>query len=45
MPRTPTVITGDQQDLPVTGKPYTCGWQGDPLDLGYVVMVMAQHTR
>ena len=25
-------------------EPFTSGWQGDRLDLGYVVMVMAQQT-
>ncbi len=25
--------------------PFESGWQGDPFDLGYIVMIMAQHAR
>lgn len=31
---------GNLAALPIMAEPLTSGWQGDPFDLGYVVMVM-----
>ena len=44
VPRRPAPADGKVADLPLT-DPFTSGWQGDRLDLGYVVMVMSQQTR
>jgi hypothetical protein len=55
--RTLTVRTADDIPVPhhparpettlagLDGDAFTSEWQNDPFDLGYVVMVMAQHTR
>ena len=44
VPHHPELPQQPAQDLDQSVEPFTSGWQGDRFDLGYVVMVMAQHT-
>ena len=44
VPHHPELPQQPAQDLDQSVAPFTSGWQGDRFDLGYVVMVMAQHS-
>jgi hypothetical protein len=43
VPHHPERARGDKDELPGT-EPFTSGWQGDRLDLDYVVLVLAQQS-